>query len=135
MVFSLAMLVARLAGDHLVAWTGALAVLFLGGLTTTAGIAVALVASGLPVALVGFVLIGLGAGNLVPVLFSAAGRQKVMPPGIAIAAVTTTGYAGLLVGPALVGFLSDAFSLTTAFWALACLMLTVPACARWVGRL
>ncbi|MDN3714112.1 hypothetical protein QWZ10_24220 [Paracoccus cavernae] len=52
-------------------------------------------------ALAGFVLIGLGASNIVPVLFSAAGRQSVMPPALAIAAVTTVGYAGILLGPAL----------------------------------
>jgi hypothetical protein len=78
----------------------------------------------------GFVLIGLGAANLVPVLFSQAGRQTLMPPGLAIAAVTTTGYAGILVGPAAMGFVSHATSLPTAFWMLAVLVAAVPLCAR-----
>jgi hypothetical protein len=41
----------------------------------------------------GLVLIGLGAANIVPVLFRRAGSQTVMPPGLAVAAITTMGYA------------------------------------------
>ena len=55
-------------------------------------------------ALAGFVLVGLGAANIVPVMFGAAGRLPGTSPGIAIATVTTLGYLGLLCGPALVGF-------------------------------
>lgn len=133
-LFSIAMLVARLTGDRLVARIGGFVTLVLGGVITMAGIATVLLASYVPAALAGFVLIGLGAANLVPVLFSAAGRQTIMAPGIAIAAVTTTGYAGILIGPALIGFVSDATSLTTAFWLLALLILTVPISARNVAR-
>ncbi|MFG5382278.1 MFS transporter [Yoonia sp. R2-816] len=133
-LFSVAMLVARLTGDFLVARFGEFATLVLGGLITMAGIATVLVATFVPAALMGFILIGLGAANLVPVLFSAAGRQTIMPPGIAIAAVTTTGYAGILIGPALIGFVSDATSLVTAFWLLAVLILAVPFSAWWVAR-
>ena len=132
--FSIAMLVARLTGDRLVAKIGELAMLVLGGLTAIAGLSIILVSPLPSVALFGFVLIGLGAANLVPVLFSAAGRQTVMPPGIAIAAVTTTGYAGILMGPAVIGFLSNATSLITAFWLLALLTTVVPLSARWVVR-
>ncbi len=134
-LFSVAMLVARLTGDRLVARIGGGATLVLGGLITAAGITTVLLAPILPVALTGFVLIGLGAANLVPVLFSAAGRQRIMPPGIAIAAVTTTGYAGILIGPALIGFVSAATALTTAFWLLAVLILAVPLSAWHIARL
>ena len=98
------------------------------------GLALVVLGPTLLVALLGFVLIGLGAANLVPVLFSAAGRQKVMPPGIAIAAVTTTGYAGILLGPAAIGFVSQATSLVAAFWILVALMAAFPLCARFVAR-
>ena len=133
-LFSLAMLVARLTGDRIVTRIGPLTTLILGGLATMAGLATVLAASVGFAALLGFVLIGLGAANLVPVLFSAAGRQSIMPPGIAIATVTTTGYAGILLGPALIGFVSDATSLVTAFWMLTLLILVVPVSARWVVR-
>ena len=57
-----------------------------------------------------------------------------MPAGLAVAAVTTTGYAGILAGPALVGFVSDATGLSVAFWLLAALVLLVPISARAVTR-
>jgi MFS family permease len=122
-----------LSGDYLVARAGSFKTLIFGSLTAVTGICVILLSSITIIALLGFVLIGLGAANLVPVLFSAAGRQRIMPPGIAIAAVTTTGYAGLLMGPAIIGIISDTLSLSAAFWLLALLMLFVPLSARLVA--
>ena len=86
------------------------------------------------VALGGFLLIGLGASNIVPVLFTAAGRQTTMPSGLAIASMTAIGYAGILAGPAAMGFIAEAWSLPAAFAMLAALMLVVPACARTATR-
>jgi predicted MFS family arabinose efflux permease len=128
------MTVGRLTGDRVVSALGDLRVLVWGGLLTIAGFVLLLAGDWTALALSGFVLIGLGAANLVPVLFSRAGRQTVMPAGLAVAAVTTTGYAGILAGPALMGFVSDATSLPTAFWLVAALMLLVPVCARSVTR-
>lgn len=134
MLFSIAMTFGRLTGDRIVAAFGNLRVLVTGGLATIAGIAL-LLATGSPVAgFCGFVLIGLGASNLVPVLFSLAGRQTVMPPALAIAAATTTGYAGILLGPAAIGFTAQMTNLQTAFWLLALLMALVPLSARFVAR-
>lgn len=131
-LFSVAMVIARLTGDRIVAALGEFWVLVLGGLLTILGLATVLVSAWPLVALAGFVLIGLGAANLVPIVFSAAGRQKVMPAGLAVASVTTTGYVGILVGPALVGFAAGATSLPTAFWLLALFMAIVPLTARIV---
>lgn len=133
-LFSIAMLLARLTGDRFVSAVGGFVTLVLGGVVTALGLALVLLAPMAFAALSGFVLIGLGAANLVPVLFSAAGRQTIMPPGIAIAAVTTTGYAGILIGPAMIGFVSDATSLRMAFWLLICLILIIPLSAKWVAR-
>jgi MFS family permease len=130
MLFSVAMTIARLTGDRIVAASGQRLVLILGGLTAIAGIALTLAPGMTWVALLGFVLIGLGCANLVPVVFSLAARQPGMAPGLAVAAVTTTGYAGILLGPALVGFVAEISSLAMAFGCLALLMLAFPALAR-----
>ncbi len=66
-------------------------------------------------ALAGYALIGAGCANIVPVLFTAAGRQDAMPASVAVPAVTTLGYAGVLAGPALIGFIAQATSLPFAF--------------------
>ena len=134
MLFSIAMTVGRLTGDRIVAALGNLRVLVGGGLLAVAGFVLLLVAPWMPLSMTGFVLIGLGASNLVPVLFSAAGRQTAMPAGLAIAAVTTTGYAGVLAGPALIGFVAHSLDLQAAFWMLAVFMFLVPLFARRVAR-
>ena len=80
-----------------------------------------------------FVLIGLGCANVVPVLFRRAGSQTVMPPGLAIAAITTIGYAGILLGPAAIGFLAKQVGLTLAFWIVPAVLMLVPLCAAIVA--
>ena len=85
-------------------------------------------------ALTGFLLIGLGAANLVPIFFSAAGRQKLMPASLAVAAVTTTAYAGVLMGPAAMGFVAAASSLSMAFFGLVLLVALVPLSAYLVAK-
>jgi len=133
-LFSVAMTMGRLTGDRVVARLGGRRVLIAGGLLTAIGLLTVLPALSSAAALAGFVLIGLGASNIVPVLFSAAGRQTVMPAGLAIAAMTAIGYAGILVGPAAIGFIAEATSLPAAFVLLAALMLVVPLSARVVVK-
>lgn len=130
MLFSVAMTIGRLSGDAVVNRLGPRTVLLFGGLLAVAGFVVLLTAPVGPIAMAGFLLIGLGASNIVPVLFSAAGRQKTMPPALAVAAITTTGYAGILAGPAVVGFVAHAIGLAAAFWLLAGLICLVPLLAR-----
>ena len=129
-LFSVAMVVARLTGDRTVAAFGELRVLIYSGFLTIAGVATILLSPWQAMALAGFLLIGLGAANIVPVLFSAAGRQTIMPAGLAIASVTTTGYAGILLGPTLIGFAAKQTSLPTAFWMVAALVAVVPLAAK-----
>ena len=131
-LFSIAMVVGRLAGDQIIAALGGMRSILAGAALTTLGFACLLLAPGWS-ATAGFSLIGLGAATRVPILFSAAGRQDAMPPALAVAAMVTIGYAGLLVGPAAIGFVAQATSLPFAFVCLAILMLLIPAFGR-VGR-
>ena len=133
-LFSAAMVIARLTGDLIVAALGELWVLILGGIVTILGIATVLLATLPLVALVGFVLIGLGSANLVPIFFSVAGRQTAMPASLAIASITTIAYSGVLVGPVMIGFAADLTSLPIAFWLLTLLVAIVPVTAYWVVK-
>ncbi len=132
MVFSIAMIIGRFSGDAITARLGDKKILFWGGLITVAGFVFLLTSSTILMSMLGFLLIGLGASNLVPVLFRRAGSQNAMPAALAIGAMTTMGYAGILAGPALVGFIAQAIGLVSAFWLLAGLMLLVPICATVV---
>jgi predicted MFS family arabinose efflux permease len=126
MLFSIAMTVMRLTGDTLTARLGDRAIVIWGGLAAIAGFVVILTAPVVWLAMAGFILIGMGAANIVPVLFRRAGSQTVMPPVLAIAAVTTTGYAGILLGPAIIGFVAEHVGLTLAFWMIPVMVLSVP---------
>jgi predicted MFS family arabinose efflux permease len=121
--FALAMTAGRLTGDRIVAALGGRRVLLYGGLCAAAGFGLCVPPLGVGAALVGFALVGLGASNIVPVLFTAAGRAGGVAAGQAIAAVTTLGYAGILAGPAGLGGVIAATDLPTAFLLLALAML------------
>ena len=127
--FAIAMTVGRLTGDKVVHRFGSRRVMTAGGLCAASGFFITVLTASPWLALGGFVLVGIGASNIVPILFTAAGRQPDMPPSQAIGAITTLGYAGILAGPALIGFLAEATSLRAAFGVLACAMLLVALCA------
>jgi predicted MFS family arabinose efflux permease len=128
LLFALAMTFGRLTGDRVVARLGDARAFFWGAAVLVMGLVVALAAPRGP-ALAGYALIGLGAANLVPILVRRAGARTDMPAALAVAAVTTCGYAGLLAGPALIGAAAGAFGLPTAFWALTALVAATPFCA------
>lgn len=125
-IFSVAMTIGRFSGDAVISRFGDRAVVFWGGLTVLGGFAILLTVGRIEWALTGFVLIGLGASNVVPVLFRQAGAQRAMPTALAVSAVTTVGYAGYLMGPAVMGFVAKLAGLPAAFWMLAGLMCLVP---------
>ncbi|WP_257169879.1 MFS transporter [Bradyrhizobium sp. SRS-191] len=133
-MFSIAMTAGRLIGDSIVARVGDRATLLWGSAIAIAGFVVLLAVPSIVAAMAGFALIGAGASNLVPVLFRRAGAQTAMPVGLAVAAVTTAGYSGVLLGPAGIGFVAGATSLPTAFWILAGLLVVVLASAPFVAR-
>jgi predicted MFS family arabinose efflux permease len=133
-VFSVAMTAGRLSGDRIVHALSGRVVLLCGGSCAAGGIALAVLAPSWPSALAGFALVGLGASNIVPVLYSALGRQRAMPANLAVGAVTTLGYSGILAGPAGIGFAAHAAGLPTAFLGVAALLLIVAACSAAVTR-
>ncbi len=128
--FSITMTAGRFTGDRLVQRLGSRRVLVAGALCSAVGMAmVALIPSSIA-GVIGFALVGGGNANIVPVLFTATGRQTVMPASLAVPAMTTMGYAGLLAGPAAIGFVAHATGLTFAFVLLAIMMVGVAVTAR-----
>ena len=113
-VFSLSMALGRFAGDRLARRMGPVRLLRLSASLATGGLAASLLSRQPAIALLGFAVVGLGVANLIPILFSAAGRTHGVPAGTAIAAVATTGYFGFLAGPPLIGLAADAVGLSAA---------------------
>lgn len=132
--FAVTMTLGRLTGDRIVQALGAFRVVLGGALIAAAGFAVAILVPSPLAGLAGFALVGAGAANVVPVMFSAAGRQHAMPTHLAVAAVTTMGYAGILLGPAALGFIAGLASLSAALGLLVVLLVAVALVARVATR-
>lgn len=130
-IFSVAISIGRLLGDRLVEWLGIRKVMTGSGIIAAIGFIIVMEAPSAWIAFAGFVVVGLGAANLIPLLFTIASRQKKMPVPQAISSVTTLGYLGLLIGPAMMGFIAHASSLYVVFGIVAGLMIFVSVTSRW----
>ncbi|SAL80250.1 transport protein [Caballeronia terrestris] len=100
--FALSMAACRIVGDVSVRRFGPGTVVAIGGLIAATGLALVLGLPNVVTACVGFALVGIGLANIVPVIFSAAGRSTATP-AIGVSMAATAGYAGFLVGPPLIG--------------------------------
>jgi MFS family permease len=85
------------------------------GTLTTTGLLIAVVFPHFYTAMAGFLLVGAGVSSVVPMVYSAAGKSKTMSPGVALAAVSTIGFIGFLVGPPLIGFIAGLATLRASF--------------------
>jgi hypothetical protein len=132
-LFSLAMAACRLAGDAAVARIGGRTILVGGGLLMAAGLGIALASPWPLVGAFGFGILGVGAANVVPVLFSRAARTPGVEPSIGVAAVATLGYSGFLVTPPVLGLVADAYGLSVAL-GLVLLMGLAIACLGAIQR-
>ncbi|MGB3587857.1 MAG: MFS transporter [Tunicatimonas sp.] len=118
--FSLTMAIGRLLGDKIIRVVGHSKVLRFGSVVAALGLLIVVLVPQVWGAVVGFGLVGVGLSNVVPIIFSSAGYANPDAPGRGIAAVTTMGYFGFLIGPPLIGFIAEGISLNGAW-----LMLTI----------
>jgi predicted MFS family arabinose efflux permease len=105
--FSLMMAIGRLSGDRFVANMGTVKIARLTSLIAAIGLGATLLIEHPIAAIIGFGCVGLGLSNLIPIIFSAAGRIPNMAASTSIAAVATAGYFGFLAGPPTIGFIAE----------------------------
>lgn len=122
--FSISMTTGRLLGDRVVAALGGKKVFTYGTLIALFGFIISLSVPYWQIALFGYMLVGIGCSNIVPVMYSAAGKQTVMPEALAITAISTMGYIGVLSGPAIVGFGAEVVGLPMALYLVVMLVAT-----------
>lgn len=126
-LFSATCTTGRLIGDRLVQLCGSKAIFAGGGLVAVLGFVLISCSPWAWLCLAGFALAGAGASNMAPVLYSLAGKQQAMPASLALTAVTSVGYLGILAGPAMMGFVAHSFGLHTVFALVAVLTALVAA--------
>ncbi|MCO6055588.1 MFS transporter [Pseudomonas sp. MOB-449] len=132
--FAVAMTIGRLKGDKVVDALGGTRVMLIGGILSAFAFGLIVLSPSFWLAVVGFFLVGIGSSNIAPLLISAAGRQKVMAQNAAVACMTAVGYSGVVVGPALIGFFAELFSLKVAFLAIGTMFLALAASSRLVSE-
>jgi len=114
--FSLTMAFGRLFGDRLIERVGSATLVRLCGALAAVGLGVALTVANPVAALVGFACAGAGFSIVFPAALSAAGRTEGMAAGPALAAVSTAGYTGFLIGPPTIGFVAELVGLGGALY-------------------
>ncbi|GAC1559092.1 MAG: MFS transporter [Mucilaginibacter sp.] len=113
--FMLTMAGGRFVADWFAHRFGLKRTLQVSGTLTTTGLLIAVVFPHFYTAMAGFLLVGTGVSSVVPMVYSAAGKSKTMSPGVALAAVSTIGFVGFLVGPPLIGFIAGLATLRASF--------------------
>ncbi|QLE75040.1 MFS transporter [Streptomyces rectiverticillatus] len=129
--FALAMTLGRLGGTVLLERLGQTATLVAGGAAAAAGMLLGALAPTVWAALVGFAVTGLGLANIFPV---AVGRAGELGGPAGVAAASTFGYGGMLLGPPVIGLLADGSSLPTALTTVAALAAVAAAVAYATRR-
>ncbi|MGJ8528433.1 MFS transporter [Maritalea sp.] len=124
-VFSIGMVIVRFLGGQIIARFGSELSARMGGLFALVGCSAAVISGTFVFGLIGFGLMGMGYALIIPIAFTKAAEFSPKSPGVAIAAVSTLGYGGLLLGPPLIGFVAGATSIRGAFLVLAALALVI----------
>jgi MFS family permease len=127
--FSVTMTAGRLVGDRLVQALGPLRLVRAGGLVAAGGFGAALLAADPVLGIAGFACLGAGMSTVVPIVFRAGGAMPGLPAGLGLAAVSSMGYLGFLVGPPVIGGVAELTSLPRALVLVVGLALVVVALA------
>ncbi|MDR6562554.1 MULTISPECIES: MFS transporter [unclassified Arcicella] len=116
--FSVLMVVGRIFGDKILQALGLRKTLLINCLLVFVGMSIAIFIPSPFTVIIGFGITGLGLSTIVPLIYSEAGHSKTMAAGVALAAISTLGIAGFLIGPVMIGYLSEFFSLKIALASL-----------------
>ena len=131
-IFSVAMLIMRLLGDRTVQFLGEQKAVIGGSIVTASGFALVVIVDNLYLNAFAFILIGLGCANIVPVFYSLLKYQKDMPISAAVTAITSIAYTGVILGPALLGFVAHGINISAVFELLALLLIIEAVIAKYV---
>lgn len=113
--FMIMMASGRFIGDYIITKIGNNKVLIISGLLMFLGMISSVIFPNIIVSTIGFMLVGLGVACCVPTVYSLAGKHSKIPPGMALAIVSSISFLGFLMGPPLIGYIAEAFSLRWSF--------------------
>ncbi|MEM8510413.1 MAG: MFS transporter [Bacteroidota bacterium] len=117
LAFSVTMTLGRFLGDGISERIGSIQIVALGGIVAILGFC-AVLSGYTALAILGFALNGLGFSVMVPELFRIGGKIKGVESSQGVAFIAGSGYSGFLIGPVILGFLAETYSLRTSFFVL-----------------
>lgn len=123
--FMSTMALSRFFADYFTSKYGFVRIIQVSGVLIMSGLMIAVALPHLYSATAGFLLVGVGVSSIVPLVYSAAGKSKLMSPGIALASVSTISFLGFLLGPPVIGLLAGISSLRLSFTVIATMGLCV----------
>lgn len=109
---------------------GLIIVMRVSGLLIFSGLMISVLFPNVMSAMLGFFMVGSGVSALVPMVFSEAGRSTKIAPSAAIAAVSTIGFLGFLIGPPVIGWIAGLSSLRISFALIAFIGLSIAVLAK-----
>lgn len=118
--FMIMMATGRFLGDTVISRIGRQRTLQISGILMFSGMTTAVIYPELSICTLGFMLVGLGVACNIPSVYSVAGTHPTISSGIALAMVSSVSYLGFLMGPPLIGYIAEAFSLRHSFGLYAC---------------
>jgi MFS family permease len=105
----------RFLGDGMIQRFGRKKVLQTSGIMISTGLFTAVIFPYLIPSMLGFMLVGLGVATIVPTIYSLAGKNTTVPPGEALTIVSSVSFLGFLMGPPVIGYISELFGLRFSF--------------------
>jgi len=113
--FMIMMASGRFMADRLISRFGRKHLLQVSGVMISSGLFISVLFPTLIACTIGFMMVGLGVSSIVPTVYSAAGKNGKVAPGIALATVSSVSFLGFLMGPPLIGYISAAAGLRYSF--------------------
>jgi MFS family permease len=123
--FMCTMATGRFIADRVVMWIGFRKTIQLSGFLIFCGLILAVSFPALLTSILGFFIVGFGVSSVVPLVYSQAGKSGKVPPGMALAAVSSIGFIGFVIGPPLIGVIAGIFSLRLSFLIIAIIGIAV----------
>lgn len=113
--FMIMMASGRFVADYLISKIGRQLLMKICGAMISTGLFTAVIFPFLIPSTIAFMLVGLGVSSIVPTVYSTAGKHEKVPPGIALATVSSVSFLGFLIGPPVIGLIAEAFSLRYSY--------------------
>lgn len=113
--FMVTMAIGRFVGDYIIGKLGRQRTLQCSGILMFVGMILAVLFPQFIICTLAFMLVGFGVACNIPTVYSIAGKHKTIPSGIALAMVSSISYLGFLMGPPLIGYIAELFSLQYSY--------------------